>query len=109
MTALLDGKSTATAAAATACFRCCGGCGLARELSGVAGPVQGGNQCCVFDIPIDANPSALQINLDSLDAGDGAQRLSDVSNAGAARHALNLKLGGVHEKPSIDAGQSGEA
>tara|TARA_Y100000780_G_scaffold231759_2_gene258799 strand:- start:4875 stop:5030 length:156 start_codon:yes stop_codon:yes gene_type:complete len=51
----------------------------------------------------------MQINFDSLDAGDGAQRLSDVSNAGAARHALNLKLGGVHEKPSIDAGQSGEA
>jgi len=107
MTALLNEQSTATAAAPTTRLRCCGGGGLARELSGVAGLVKGGDQRSVFGITIDAYLSALQIDLDGIDPGDGAQRVSDVPYAGAARHALNLKQCGIHEKPSVGAGQSG--
>jgi len=107
MTALLNEKSTTTAAAAAACLGCGGRGSLGRELSGIAGLVERGNQRSVVGIPVDAYSSALQIDLDGIDSANGVQCLSDVSNAGAARHALNLKLGEIHEKPSVGAGQSG--
>jgi len=70
---------------------------LGVESGWVACLDQRGDQCRMIGVALDASPASTEVDRDIGDARDRGQRLNDMTNTGAARHALYLKIDSAHE------------